>query len=134
MDNKDTIGEFLELEPLKKDITKAKEIVSDSKLDNDFEYARGNLYQVIENGSNALTELLEVAQQSQHPRAFEVVATLVRTLSDANIAVMDLSKKKQNIETTANGGKNPSTVNNTLFVGSTGDLQKLIKKQINESS
>ena len=47
---------------------------------------------------------------------------------------MDLSKKKQNIETTANGGKNPSTVNNTLFVGSTGDLQKLIKKQINESS
>jgi hypothetical protein len=134
MDNKDTIGEFLELEPLKKDITKAKEIVSDSKLDNDFEYARGNLYQVIENGSNALTELLEVAQQSQHPRAFEVVATLVRTLSDANIALMDLSKKKQNIETTANGGKNPSTVNNTLFVGSTGDLQKLIKKQINESS
>ena len=134
MDNKDTIGEFLELEPLKKDITKAKEIVSDSKLDNDFEYARGNLYQVIENGSNALTELLEVAQQSQHPRAFDVVATLVRTLSDANIALMDLSKKKQNIETTANGGKNPSTVNNTLFVGSTGDLQKLIKKQINESS
>lgn len=134
MDNKDTIGEFLELEPLKKDITKAKEIVSDSKLDNDFEYARGNLYQVIENGSNALTELLEVAQQSQHPRAFEVVATLVRTLSDANIALMDLSKKKQNIETTANGGNNPSTVNNTLFVGSTGDLQKLIKKQINESS
>lgn len=134
MDNKDTIGEFLELEPLKKDITKAKEIVQDSKLDNDFEYARGNLYQVIENGSNALTELLEVAQQSQHPRAFEVVATLVRTLSDANIALMDLSKKKQNIEVTANGGKNPSTVNNTLFVGSTGDLQKLIKKQINESS
>ena len=48
MDNKDTIGAFLELEPLKKDITKAKEIVSDSKLDNDFEYARGNLYQLIE--------------------------------------------------------------------------------------
>ena len=134
MDNKDTIGEFLELEPLKKDITKGKAIVNDSKLDNDFEYARGNLYQVIENGSNALQELLEVAQQSQHPRAFEVVATLVRTLSDANIALMDLSKKKQNIETAANGGTNPSTVNNTLFVGSTGDLQKLIKKQINESS
>jgi len=134
MDNKDTIGEFLELEPLKKDITKAKAIVNDSKLDNDFEYARGNLYQVIANGSNALQELLEVAQQSQHPRAFEVVATLVRTLSDANIALMDLSKKKQNIETAANGGTNPSTVNNTLFVGSTGDLQKLIKKQINESS
>ena len=134
MDNKNTIGEFLELEPIKKDITKAQDIVKDSKLDNDFEYARGNLYQVIENGSNALSDLLQVAQQSQHPRAFEVVATLVRTLSDANIALMDLSKKKQNIETTANGGKNPSTVNNTLFVGSTGDLQKLIKKQINESS
>jgi len=130
----DKIGEFLELEPLKKDITKAQDIVKASKIDNDFEYARGNLYQVIENGSNALSDLLQVAQQSQHPRAFEVVATLVRTLSDANIALMDLSKKKQDFENNTGGNKNPSTVNNTLFVGSTGDLQKLIKKQLHDPS
>ena len=132
MDNNDAIGEFLELEPIKKDIKQANQLVKDSKIDNDFEYARGNLYEVIENGSNALADLLQVAQQGQHPRAYEVVATLVRTLSDANIALMDLTKKKQDI--TGESVKNPNTVNNNLFVGSTGDLQKLIKKELDESS
>jgi len=131
MDNDDKIGEFLELEPLKKDITRAKDIVKASKLDNDFEYARGNLYQVIEHGSNALAELLEVANQSQHPRAYEVVANLVKTLSDANMTLLDLTKKKQDVNNDA-GGRSPNTVNNNLFVGSTGELQKLIKKNIND--
>jgi hypothetical protein len=126
--DKDPIGKFLDLEPINKDITVAKNIVKKSKLDDDFEYARGNLYQVIEQGSHALTDLLEVAQQSQHPRAFEVVSTLVRTLSDANMTLMDITKKKQDIEIDRDGGKGPNTVNNNLFVGSTGDLQKLIKK------
>ncbi len=124
----DKIGKFLELEPLEKDISKARDLVKDSKLDNDFEYARGNLYQVVEQGSHALEELLQVAQASQHPRAFEVVATLVKVLADANMTLMDLTKKKQDI--TNEEGKGPNTVNNTLFVGSTGELQKLIKKQI----
>lgn len=132
MNKNDSIGEFLDLEPLRKDITTANQIVKDSKIEDDFEYARGNLYQVIEHGSNALSELLEVANQSQHPRAFEVVATLVRTLSDANMTLLDLTKKKVEINTEKEGGKNPNTVNNNLFVGSTGDLQKLIKKQIKD--
>ena len=124
----DKIGKFLELDPLEQDISKARDIVKDSKIDNDFEYARGNLYQVVEQGSHALEELLQVAQASQHPRAFEVVATLVKVLADANMTLMDLTKKKQDI--TNESGKGPNTVNNTLFVGSTGELQKLIKKQI----
>lgn len=131
----DKISDFLELEPLEQDITTAKALVKDSKLDNDFEYARGNLYQVIENGSVALNDLLQVAQQGQHPRAYEVVATLVRTLSDANMTLMDITKKKQDI-TNDEGGKKegPNTVNNTLFVGSTGELQKLIKKQMDDGT
>ena len=124
----DKIGEFLELDPIQKDIQTAKQIVKDSTLDNDFEYARGNLYQVIEHGSNALSDLLTVAQQSQHPRAYEVVANLVKTLSEANIALLDLTKRKQDI-TNDQRQKQPSTVNNNLFVGSTGELQKLIKRQ-----
>ncbi len=124
----DKIGEFLELEPIQQDIQTAKQIVKDSTLDNDFEYARGNLYQVIEHGSNALSDLLAVAQQSQHPRAYEVVANLVKTLSEANIALLDLTKRKQDISNDQKQ-KQPSTVNNNLFVGSTGELQKLIKKQ-----
>lgn len=59
----DKISDFLELEPLEQDITTAKALVKDSKLENDFEYARGNLYQVIENGSVALNDLLQVAQR-----------------------------------------------------------------------
>ncbi len=131
----DKISDFLELEPLEQDITTAKALVKDSKLENDFEYARGNLYQVIENGSVALNDLLQVAQQGQHPRAYEVVATLVRTLSDANMTLMDITKKKQDI-TNDEGGKkeDPNTVNNTLFVGSTGELQKLIKKQMDDGT
>ena len=131
MDN-DKIGEFLELDPIKQDIAKARDIVQDSKVESDFEYARGNLYNVVEQGSHALSELLEVAQASQHPRAFEVVATLVKVLADANMSLMDLTKKKQDI--TNETGKGPNTVNNTLFVGSTGELQKLIKKQIKDES
>ena len=131
MDN-DKIGEFLELDPIKQDIAKARDIVQDSKVESDFEYARGNLYNVVEQGSHALSELLEVAQASQHPRAFEVVATLVKVLADANMSLMDLTKKKQDI--TNETGKGPNTVNNTLFVGSTGELQKLIKKQIKNES
>ena len=109
-----------------------EEQVQDSKVESDFEYARGNLYNVVEQGSHALSELLEVAQASQHPRAFEVVATLVKVLADANMSLMDLTKKKQDI--TNETGKGPNTVNNTLFVGSTGELQKLIKKQIKNES
>lgn len=127
----DTIGEFLDLEPITQDITKAKDLVKASKLENDFEYARGNLYGVIENGSNALNDLLQVAQQSQHPRAYEVIANLVKTLTEANIALMDLTKKKKDI--TNDAGRNPSTVNNNLFVGSTGELQKLIKQHQNDT-
>lgn len=126
----DKIGDFLELEPLKSDIQKADQIVKDSKIDNDYEYARGNLYQVVESGSHALQELLQVAQASQHPRAFEVVATLVKVLADANMTLMDITKKKQEI--TNEQPKGPNTVNNTLFVGSTGELQKLIKKQLKD--
>lgn len=127
----DTIGEFLDLEPITQDITKAKDLVKASKLENDFEYARGNLYGVIENGSNALNDLLQVAQQSQHPRAYEVIANLVKTLTEANIALMDLTKKKKDI--TNDAGRSPSTVNNNLFVGSTGELQKLIKQHQNDT-
>lgn len=130
----DPIGEFLDLDPIKRDISTAREIVKKSGLDNDFEYSRGNLYQVIEQGSHALTELLEVAQQSQHPRSFEVVATLVRTLTDANMTLLELNKKKQDIEIDRDGGKGPSSVTQNLFVGSTGDLAKLIKKHRDDGS
>ena len=135
MDKKEKISERLAKNLPTKNKTDLAEIPVDKKdIKDDYEFSRETYKDLIRTGTLSMDALAELARESEHPRAFEVVATLVRTFSDANIALMDLSKKKQNIETTANGGKSPSTVNNTLFVGSTGDLQKLIKKQINESS
>ena len=66
---------------------------SDETVDNDFKYARENLYNIIERGSDALNTLVDVANQSQHPRAFEVVGQLVKTLSDTNKDLLELQKK-----------------------------------------
>jgi hypothetical protein len=101
----------------------------DKQVDDDFEYARGNMIAAIEKGQEALNGVLEVAGMSQHPRAYEVAATLVKTLADANKDLLELQKRKKDL---TGVGPNPTTVNNNLFVGSTAELQQLIKKQ-NES-
>lgn len=96
----------------------------DEQVDKDYEYTRTNLYNVIERGTEALEEMLEVAKQSQQPRAFEVVSTLVKTVSDANKDLLELKNKQKAIK----GEKaKPKNVTNALFVGSTADLQKMLK-------
>jgi len=102
-------------------------IPAQSQVEDDFEYARGNLIAAIEKGQEALTGILDVAGMSQHPRAYEVAATLVKAVSDANKDLLELQKRKRDlIDQPAQG---PTTVNNNLFVGSTTELQQLIKKQ-----
>lgn len=98
----------------------------DTQVNDDFEYARGNMIAVIEKGQEALSGILEVAGMSQHPRAYEVIATLVKTVADANKDLLELQKRKQDL---TGVGPAPTTVNNNLFVGSTAELQQLIKKQ-----
>lgn len=100
---------------------------SDETVDNDFKYARENLYNIIERGSDALNTLVDVANQSQHPRAFEVVSQLVKTLSDTNKDLLELQKKIKVINKDITEG--PKTVNNSLYVGNTADLQKFINKR-----
>lgn len=101
------------------------------QVDDDFEYARGNLIAVIEKGQEALSGVVDVAGMSQHPRAYEVVATLVKAVSDANKDLLELQKRKRDLK--GEDGSAPTTVNNNLFVGSTAELQQLIKKK-NEQS
>lgn len=101
---------------------------STNSSDNDFQYARENLYSIIERGQDALNGIVELAQQSQHPRTYEVAAVLVRALSDANKDLLELQKRKKDLD----GIKGPKTINNNLFVGSTNDLQKLIKKTVSD--
>ena len=99
----------------------------DETVDNDFKYARENLYNIIERGSDALNTLVDVANQSQHPRAFEVVGQLVKTLSDTNKDLLELQRKIKVINKDIQEG--PKTVNNSLYVGNTADLQKFINKR-----
>jgi len=93
----------------------------------DYEYTRGNLYSLIEKGQEALDSIMEVAQEGQQPRAFEVVSQLIKNVADTTDKLVDLQQKMKDLK--AEDPKGPSTVNNALFVGSTAELQKLLKNQ-----
>ena len=79
-----------------------KPYVPQTTTEEDFDYARSNLKEVIDKGGEALQQLIDIADQSQHPRAYEVIATLMNTLVGANKDLMDLSKKKKDIKTKTN--------------------------------
>ena len=120
--SKDAIATTLQMTPLSlSTVTPANMQVND-----DFEYARGNIIVAIEKGQEALSGVLDVATMSQHPRAYEVVATLLKTVSDANKDLLELQKRKKDL---TGESSQPQTINNNLFVGSTAELQQLIKKQ-----
>ena len=92
----------------------------------DYEYTRGNLYSIIEKGQEAINGILELAQESEMPRAYEVAGQLIKSVSDATDKLMDLQKKLKDVNEEKQS-KGPNTVNNALFVGSTAELAKLIK-------
>ena len=92
----------------------------------DYEYTRGNLYSLIEKGQEALDRIMEVAEDGQQPRAFEVVSQLIKNVADTTDKLIDLQLKMKDLN--EEQAKGPSTVNNALFVGSTAELQKLLKK------
>ena len=92
----------------------------------DYEYTRGNLYSIIEKGQEAINGILELAQETEQARAYEVAGQLIKSVSDATDKLMDLQKKLKDVNEEQQA-KGPSTVNNALFVGSTADLAKLIK-------
>ena len=101
-----------------KDVTEDRE--------KDYEYTRGELYSLISKGQEAVQGALEVAQESGHPRAFEVATNAMKQVADMTDKLMDLQKKVKDLDAEKKG---PSTVtNNAMFVGSTSDLQKMLKK------
>ena len=102
-----------------------KPVEVDSDLDSDFATARNNLHQIINQGSDALEEALIVAKTSEHPRAFEVVGQLIKTLVDANKDLLDIQKKLKDLKKMDEKDA-PQTINNSIFVGSTSELQQLI--------
>ena len=96
-------------------------------VEKDYEYTRGNLYSIIEKGQEAINGILELAQDSEMPRAYEVAGQLIKSVSDATDKLIDLQKKLKDVN--EEQSKGPTNVTNALFVGSTADLAKLIKQQ-----
>lgn len=127
--NNDPIGDALNMTPLTIDPIKQMEAEAhNDSASNDFEFARANLYDVITNGQEALAKLAQIADQSQHPRAFEVLSTLMKTIVDANKDLMTLQKNIREIkDADAPQNEKAKTINNNLFVGSTAELQKMIQ-------
>ena len=113
-------------------ITKPERLTK-TDIDKDYEYTRGKLYSIIEKGQEAINGILELAQESEMPRAYEVAGQLIKSVSDATDKLMDLQKKLKDVEEEKQS-KGPSTVNNALFVGSTAELQKLLKSGLPKQS
>ena len=100
--------------------------LSQDDITKDYEYTRGNLYSIIEKGQEAINGILELAQESEMPRAYEVAGQLIKSVSDATDKLMDLQKKLKEVNE-EDPKKGPTNVTNALFVGSTADLTKMLK-------
>ena len=125
-------GELVSAETEVAPLQKPDRLVKDD-ITKDYEYTRGNLYSIIEKGQEAINGILELAQESEMPRAYEVAGQLIKSVSDATDKLMDLQKKLKDVEEETQQ-KGPSTVNNALFVGSTAELQKLLKSGLPKQS
>jgi len=100
----------------------------EKNIDNDYKYSRDTYYELVEKGKQSLELMIEVARESEHPRAFEVLSGMIKNISDVNDRLMDLNKKKKEIDKKDDIKKVANTTNN-LFVGSTTELQKLLKNE-----
>ena len=98
----------------------------DDDLEKDYEYTRGELYSLIDQGQEAVRGALEVAQESGHPRAYEVAVAAMKHVADMTEKLQDLHKKMKDLDEEIKGPKN--ITNNAMFVGSTTDLQKMLKQ------
>ena len=119
-------GDIVQPEVVDKKIQKIKETSDDIK--KDYDYTRGNLYSIIEKGQEAINGILELAQESEMPRAYEVAGQLIKNVADATDKLMDLQKKLKDVEEEKQS-RGPSNVTNALFVGSTAELAKLLKEK-----
>lgn len=94
------------------------------KVKTDFEYSRDTYYEILEKGKESMALMIEVARESEHPRAFEVLSNMMKNMADINDKLMDLNKKNKDIN--QEDVKQVATTNNNVFLGSTTDLQKLL--------
>ena len=117
---------IVEVDDAPKSIQKREEKTDNSK---DYEYTRANLYSLIEKGQEAINGIMELAGEGGSPRAYEVAGQLIKSVADTTDKLIDLQKKLKDVEEDVGNNKGPNTVtNNAVFVGSTSELQKLLKQ------
>ena len=122
--NKTFNTDSVEIEPVKEKKLNLSKNKND--VDKDYEYTRGQLYSLIEKGQEAINGIMEVAGESASPRAYEVAGQLIKSVADSTEKLMDLQKKLKDVEEDIQKTTNNVT-NNSLFVGSTAELSKLLK-------
>ena len=100
-------------------------INDDHDVDNDYKYQRDNFYNLVERGQDAIDGILELAKESDHPRAYEVAGNLIKQVAEVTEKLGDLQEKMRKLKEVPNNA--PQNVTNALFVGSTAELQKMLK-------
>ena len=115
-----------ELEVIQKE-TKDLVVPQDKDPEIDFETGRKNLYNLIDKGNEAIDGILNLAKEGEHPRAYEVAGQLIKTVSEVSQNLLDLQDKLKKVKEVPNTG--PKNVTNALFVGSTTELQKMLKEK-----
>ena len=115
-----------EIAPVSSEVQVPKQREEKPDLKRDYEYTRSQLYSLIEKGQEAIDGIMEISQEQGSARAYEVTGQLIKSVADATDKLLDLQKKMRDIEDPKEKG--PSNVTNALFVGSTAELQKLLKK------
>jgi|TARA_R110000822_G_scaffold132868_9_gene270138 vacuolar-type H+-ATPase subunit H len=114
-----------------KNIVLSKERQLEKNIDDDYNYARATYYQLLERGKESLDLMIEVARESEHPRAFEVLSNMMKQMSEINDKLMDHNKKEKEL-TQAKADEVKKLTQNNIFLGSTSELQKFLKKNDKE--
>ena len=125
----DKLKEILDITP-KVEVEKVSPVIprprEDQDITNDYKYSRENLYSLVERGQDAIDGILTLAKETEHPRTYEVAGQLIKNVGEVTEKLLQLQEKMKKLgEETKKG---PNKVENNLFVGSTAELQKLIKK------
>ena len=131
MENYESIDKALNISdtdivPAKKKNLRKEDTPKKNEVEKDYEYTRANLYSIIEKGQEAINGIMEVAGESASPRAYEVAGQLIKSVADTTDKLMDLQKKVKDVNEDA--PKTNNVTNNALFVGSTSELSKMLKK------
>ena len=120
-----TLSEVLDVEPIK--YTSSEIIETKTPIEDDADFARSNIRDLIQKGNVAIDNLLQVANASEHPRAYEVAAGLIKNLGDLNKDLMEIQKRKRDLDPTQSKNNSTTNIDKAVFVGSTTELVKFLK-------